>query len=61
MSYMVLILLYLAMAQVDLLTFYTVITEFYLIFTIFVQTGVVSEITALEGSLLIVKILLSGG
>jgi len=32
MSYMILILLYLAMASVDLLTFYTVITEFYLNF-----------------------------
>jgi len=32
MSYMILILLYLAMVQVDLLTFYTVITEFYLNF-----------------------------
>jgi hypothetical protein len=35
MSYMVLILLYLAMAQVDLLTFCTLITEFYLKFHYF--------------------------
>ena len=57
MSYMTLVLLYLAMTYVELLTFYTKIIEFYLNFHYFVQTGVVSKITALEDSLLNVQIL----
>lgn len=60
MYYITLILLYLAMTQVELFTFYTEITEFYLNFQ-YHCSNVFGVGDHCAGGFFIVKILLSGG